>query len=535
MAVIKKVVKGCHLVRLTPKFVLLTSFIVFCINVLVLWSYTMDDSYIFYRYASNLYHYGQIAFNLNEPQPAEGITSPLWMILLSLSHVVGIEVLVYSKILGIVFSLGTALLLYSLTKYHAKRLLSWSDEHSKVIGALSFSVLITDPYFSGNAVSGMETSLSGFIVLYFYKVTALENCEKYLFYTPVIGVLACLSRPEAIVIVIIVYTIAYSDKKNLLYLKQLFLFLLLGLVYFNIRYSYYETTFPLPFYIKQSFLSGVGYTLKFLLYWKIVVLVLIIGWVCFNIRKHKTELMIPYLLIFGFVLYWLTPEHLMGFGYRYFQPIVAFIILLSITIVAIIFNNLKALLSHSSISKLILVIGCFTLFGLSMIASETKTAYNIYLDYSSGMNILEGVGKSFSKIDSATHRSIAMTDCGAVPYFSKWRVLDLGGLNNRVIALDYTPQTIMKVLANELPDVVIMVSKNIDRFNPVFEHEKEFEKNYLSVGYTLMCALDIYSNYKYFLYARDTDFGSDIIKVLEENKVRVHRYFLPSLESKNQS
>ena len=83
-------------------------------------SYTMDDSYITFRYASNFSSGHGLVFNSGEHPRAEGITSPLYAVLLAPAALSGIDMLVYSKVLGLAASFLTALLsgwiIYKLTR-----------------------------------------------------------------------------------------------------------------------------------------------------------------------------------------------------------------------------------------------------------------------------------------------------------------------------------------------------------------------------------------------------------------------------------
>src|SRR3989344_6704508 len=57
----------------------------------------IDDAFISFRYAKNLFEKGQLAFNMNEP-PVEGYTHPLWVFLLLIPQFLEINTFLFIKI-----------------------------------------------------------------------------------------------------------------------------------------------------------------------------------------------------------------------------------------------------------------------------------------------------------------------------------------------------------------------------------------------------------------------------------------------------
>ena len=64
-----------------------------------------DDAFISFRYADNLVRHGELVFNPGER--VEGYTNFLWTILMAGVLSLGLDVVVWSKLLGIACAIGT--------------------------------------------------------------------------------------------------------------------------------------------------------------------------------------------------------------------------------------------------------------------------------------------------------------------------------------------------------------------------------------------------------------------------------------------
>ena len=71
--------------------------------------FVCDDAFISFRYAKNLVEGHGLVYNIGER--VEGYTNFLWTLLLSAFMGLGLDVVVVSQVLGILFSLFTVLLL----------------------------------------------------------------------------------------------------------------------------------------------------------------------------------------------------------------------------------------------------------------------------------------------------------------------------------------------------------------------------------------------------------------------------------------
>jgi arabinofuranosyltransferase len=113
---------------------------------LAFWPYTVDDSYITYRYAANLAHGHGPVFNLGER--VEGISNFAWMLLLAAIEWLGIPVNAAAKAFGLSAALGIVVVLYRGLVRHG------CDTTLAAGACLWFAVTPTVHLYS---TSGMET------------------------------------------------------------------------------------------------------------------------------------------------------------------------------------------------------------------------------------------------------------------------------------------------------------------------------------------------------------------------------------------
>ena len=133
-----------------------------------IFSFTIDDAYITFRYSKNLAAGFGPTYNPGQP-PVEGYTTFLWMLLMTLPHFIGVNVATFSKILGILLTCGSftlvSLLTFTLTR-------QFPLKARLFFGVFAAFLLAMLPITSIHAIAGMETSLFIFLIaLMVYMVT----------------------------------------------------------------------------------------------------------------------------------------------------------------------------------------------------------------------------------------------------------------------------------------------------------------------------------------------------------------------------
>lgn len=119
------------------------------------WSFTIDDAAISFSYARNFAEgYGLGALYPGAPR-VEGYSNFLWVVLLALGTKIGLETVLVSKVLGLVFSLGIAGLLFFSVRSFVQQ--SWM-----LLGLLLLPLSLTFSFWSA---SGLENSLYGFLII----------------------------------------------------------------------------------------------------------------------------------------------------------------------------------------------------------------------------------------------------------------------------------------------------------------------------------------------------------------------------------
>jgi arabinofuranosyltransferase len=135
---------------------LLTALLCGSILRLAVASYTSDDAYISFTYARNLAHGEGLAFNPGEH--VYGFTNPGWTVLISVFFrtLPDEQAIIGVKLLALVFSLSTALLLYRLAR---------SRTGSESIARLITLLWIWEPWEMAEAMNGLETPVYAFFLL----------------------------------------------------------------------------------------------------------------------------------------------------------------------------------------------------------------------------------------------------------------------------------------------------------------------------------------------------------------------------------
>jgi hypothetical protein len=162
--------------------------VLFAILAFALFPYTLDDTYIYLRFARNAAAGRGLSFNPGEP--VYGFTSPLWLALLVLAAKAGLDPLIAAKVTGIVLAL-LAVVVFA-------RLAVRTIPHPGLAAAASF-------LWAGNAwlvrwsVTGMETALAVLLLLSGLLTLARPGRRRDAWAGGLFGALY-LTRPETLVI-----------------------------------------------------------------------------------------------------------------------------------------------------------------------------------------------------------------------------------------------------------------------------------------------------------------------------------------------
>ena len=219
---------------------------------LTIWlSFTQDDAFITFRYAANFINGEGLVYNSGER--IEGYTNFLWLLFTILGRLGGLELVLFSKILGIVCGLGTITILYLLAGDIFGRDSIWRGICCLLLGSMySFA------YWT---ISGLETAAFSLAVLasmYFYL--------RHSYLTAPLAVLATLLRPEGAIVFafIFIYEIITTRSLSRFACISGVAYLSTLLPYAAFKFLYFGGLLPNPFYAKTDFAvsrlaEGMGY------------------------------------------------------------------------------------------------------------------------------------------------------------------------------------------------------------------------------------------------------------------------------------
>src|SRR5262245_44290897 len=203
------------------------------------WNYTVDDAFISFRYARNLAEDHGLVYN--EGERVEGYTNFLWVIVIAIPIVLGIDPVVASKALGLCAASGLVLLVMRVV----------GRRHGRALGFAAGLVLAGDPAFALWSVAALATSL--FLLFSFVALRPLLHDEPRL--PASVGLwagLAALTRPEGILLLACLLALGAVLRLPGSPARAALLFAALVVPHFVFRLAYYGDPLPNTFYAKTG-------------------------------------------------------------------------------------------------------------------------------------------------------------------------------------------------------------------------------------------------------------------------------------------
>lgn len=222
--------------------VLLILAILIYIGMALWFDFTQDDAYITFRYAANFVDGHGLVFNIGER--VEGYTNFLWTIFMILGLKAGFNLILFSKILGVICGAAAICMLYLLAGLIPALRSIWRGAACLIAGtAYSFA------YWS---VAGLETAAFALAVIasiYFY-------CRGNYLAAPIL-VLATLLRPEGglVFAFIIVFDLISARRITDFVITTAGIYILSLIPFLAFKYFYFGGFFPTHFMPKPILLS----------------------------------------------------------------------------------------------------------------------------------------------------------------------------------------------------------------------------------------------------------------------------------------
>jgi arabinofuranosyltransferase len=401
--------------------------------------FVCDDAFISFRYAKNFVEGNGLVYNLGEW--VEGYTNFLWTVLLSFFMKIGLDVVVVSQVLGILFSLATIFLLLRLNSklYPPENLFNF----------LAPLFLACCGAYAAWSTGGLETSFFTFLVFLgtFFFISGI-NRSKHFVFSGLTFALVCMTRLDGMIFVVITFLFLFylSIFGKRISLKSFGLWILCFslpfLIYFLWRWSYYGKFLPNTFYVKlgedSSYAQGFAYLLAFIKRFWIWLMAIPLIFLGKTIKSNgNMKIIIPYFssLISIFSLYVIYVGGDFMDMFRFFVPVLPFFFFL----IQEGFRGMhyytcsleKGRRKHALVVSRILLIA----LGIFLFAYPSKQSNQVWsrqgID-SIGLlresaHLWSKAGLMFKNI-SKPGESLATTAAGAIAYYSELYVIDELGL-----------------------------------------------------------------------------------------------------------
>lgn len=430
------------------------------VNGFSFWDFTLDDSYITYRYSDHLAGGHGPVWNVGE-DPVEGYTSFLWMLVAAVGILAGADAETWAKIVSLLAVVGVMLILafYGRCRLLPARLIA--------IAAVALS-----PIFMAATLQGMETAVAGLLAtsgaVMLIEAVRRPTWSRFGGYF-LVALLGTLTRPDllpyfAVTSVGLALFLARSDDRRALGRAAAAFaaaFVLPGAAYLAWRWSYYGYPLPNTYYVKRGSglvgSLGVQYVRDFIL--QVAWPYLLVTSVLFAravIQSGRTQRplereMIGIGCVFAAVLAFLAAgvlvDPLQGQLSRFQMPIypvlALLVVLLSPADIAMRIRSNQAAQAGAAIAVSVLVLFPLHTLGEARFQIEARWQYDRQV-----------AGKALHDLRSLDVEML-VTESGALPYYSTWRATDLLGLNDEHIAHRGLSADYLRRLA---PDLVMFAA-----------------------------------------------------------------------------
>lgn len=462
-----------------------------------LWPFTVDDTFITLRYAQNLASGAGLTFNPGWPR-AEGYTSISWAVLLSAPHLLGIDALLFAKWTGVACAIASI----ALTAWLA-RLFYPGESRGFLVPALAAGLFASAPQLAAHAVSGMETSLFVAVTVGFLAVlvrAAREPTDARFRWLALAGLALGLTRPEGNLVAALGLAGMLQHLGRALRPRLIVTVLLWqvipGAAYFAWRWSYYGLPLPLPFYVKVASHHGPAGIQPVVAYLVTYGALIAVG--MFFIRALTRDLIPALLAIVSVPVFFLFPEHLMGYEHRYLFCVTPIICALAALGVGRIWGT-----GSPTRSRLFAL--ALATIAMAALARESRGVADRVLWYAHGLESAHlPLGRKLAEARARTHRCVlAIGDAGSVPYRSGCVTIDTFGLNEPEIArgrhdADY--------VLSRRPDALVLISYSREQFEPHLPWERELHDKAIALGMTVLDKLEFSPTYWLWVLQREPGF-----------------------------
>lgn len=480
-----------------------------------LWSFTTDDAYITLRYSRHLAEGHGITWNAGAEVPVEGYSNFLFVLLGAAALKLQLDPVVILKALSCVALVGTEIVLYLLAR-------RWLGPFAAALPALFLAGFNGSAFW---AVSGLETTTFQFLV-----VSATYAFTEALSSTPATGttrrqrvagwacgllcLAAALTRPEGPLLAIVLGSAALVHfacesrasaragnlaRRELLraQLKHLIIALLFAFavpyaLYFGWRVAYFGRLLPNTVTCKAAY-DGDPWTLLHD-FWRDAKVFILLALVQRPGRLGALALPL-FLLPLAYAVILIGADPIIGHFSRHFLAPLALLtvasaigmrnlLLLATRAVAAIAKRIRLTLPDQREVQLELperlfprvadVAACViaVAWTVTLVPGQEKQLVPLARSYAERMDARAALGRELDSMLTA-EQTYAIGDAGMVPYKTRAKVIDVFGLNSRVMSspeVHFDRTKFLSWLFNAAPEVIVVHSASATELQPRGEY-----------------------------------------------------------------
>ena len=478
------------------------------LRIALVWPYTMDDTYIFLRYADNIAAGHGPVFNPGER--AEGYTSPLWLAWCALAQVLRVDPVLFAKFSGVFFTYAAAFLVGATSLLLSRHLTG----HAGAVAGAAFAMAA----FAGNAatpvhaVTGMETASFLFFMSFAFWLAVrilIQSDRASLGWLPPAVLLLGLTRPEGNLLGMLLLASAGAtlsrDARTRLLRATVMYYVAPGALYFAWRWNYYGLAFPLPFYAKTgqpADLPGLASVGQF---WRDACLYdwpLLLALASFS--KARVAFFTGILIAAVVSIFFLFVRDFMNVKFRYLYPSLALLLPLVGAGFACLIDFIERAAGNaqqrSFRTLFVLIVAIATMvitqsiFWRPTFAAALQSATSLKQSH-------VFLGRSLADACAESELLVAIPDAGAMPYYSRCRIIDYFSLLDPKLVRAPPATKSQRVLARK-PDVLILTSHSAQDFIGRIPGEDELFAHALEVGFELVQIVENSTDYYLWIAAR---------------------------------
>ncbi|MHA1478702.1 MAG: hypothetical protein ACTSPU_10925 [Promethearchaeota archaeon] len=471
---------------------------------LLFWNFTIDDAFISFRYAKNLFVDQEMVFNVGEA-PVEGYSNFLWIMWMTLSFVLNIEIVFFSKISGLILCHLSVLVLYKLAFRLSK---------SKDLSCLIILFYVLTPNIALWSVGGLETSLFSCLLLasvYFFILDISVRKNRIIKLSPFSFLLLSLTRHEgavlfAFTLIFFLYLLIKSKEININ--RRILLlfcyggtFMITYAPYFLWRIAYYNNILPHTFVAKQTGFDLLLFIERLIFYLPLLIFLLPTFFLIMFYYIKRSNYRIKDVIHQYIILITLSLSIIILFltswmpGFRFTVPIIPLVYLLLPQPLNFLLTNYRNKLKLSIKSKNFKSITVTVICMVSI--SQIFTFYPFVDSYGTGIKECNIILGKWINENSLKNSSLAVWDAGAIPFYSNIRTIDIYPDSLQDLHLYNNPEDANYILEQNITFLIL----NNEYFSYI-KVDSRFQSSYHLIFYAQFYYADVFygRDYIYQIY-----------------------------------